>query len=95
MVISIDILSRQVMAIKERLINNFWFWFSSFSIVYNALNLLIFGLYFFTMFDTPNGKAIANIQHFVNVACNIFFVVAILKIPANGEQGFKRVAQQA
>lgn len=81
LLISIDILSRQVMEIRDRLANNFWFWFSSFSILYNALNLLIFGLYFLTMFGTPGGKAIANIQHFVNVACNIFFTVAVLKIP--------------
>lgn len=81
LIISIDILSRQVMEIKEKLVNNFWFWFSSFSILYNAMNLLIFGLYFFAMYNSPNGEAIPIIQHFVNVICNIFFVVAVFKIP--------------
>ncbi len=85
LVVSIDILSRQVMEIREKLTHNFWFWFSSFSILYNALNLLIFGLYFFTMFDTPNGKAIAYIQHFANVVCNVFFAIAVSSIPAKRE----------
>lgn len=81
LIISIDILSRQTMAIKYKLVNNFWFWLSSFSIIYNAFTLLIFGLYFFAMFDTAKGKAIGEIQHFANLLCYIFFAVAILKIP--------------
>lgn len=81
LIISTDILSRQIMVIKYKLINNFWFWVSSFSIVYNAFTLLIFGLYVFAMFNTPNGKAIGSIQHFVNAACYIFFTVAIFRIP--------------
>ncbi len=81
LVISIDILSRQIMAIKDKLVNNFWFWVSSFSILYNAFTLLIFGLYFFALFDTPNGKAIGIIQHYVNLACYVFFAVAIFRIP--------------
>ncbi len=81
LIISIDILSRQTMAIKHKLVNNFWFWFSSFSIIYNAFTLLIFGLYFFAMFNTPKGKAIGEIQHLANLVCYIFFAIAILKIP--------------
>jgi hypothetical protein len=81
LIVSIDILSRQIMATKEKLIDNFWFWVSSFSILYNAFTLLIFGLYFFAMSDSPNGKAIGGIQHFVNMACYVFFALAIYKIP--------------
>ena len=81
LIISIDILSRQILVIKDKLVNNSWFWISSFSILYNAFTLLIFGLYFFALFDTPNGKAIGIIQHFVNVACYVFFAVAIFRIP--------------
>jgi hypothetical protein len=81
LIISIDILSRQTMAIKYKLVNNCWFWISSSSIVYNAFTLLIFGLYFFAMRDTPKGKAIGVIQHFANALCYIFFAVAMLKIP--------------
>ncbi len=81
LIISIDILSRQTMAIKYKLINNCWFWISSFSIIYNAFTLLIFGLYYFAMFNTPKGKAIGEIQHFANFICYLFFAVAIIKIP--------------
>jgi hypothetical protein len=81
LIISIDILSRQTMAIKYKLVNNFWFWFSSFSIIYNAFTLLIFGLYFFAMFQTPKGKTIGNIHHFANLVCYLFFTLAIFKIP--------------
>ena len=79
--VSINILSRQTIAIKYKLINNCWFWISSFSIIYNAFTLLIFGLYFFAMFNTPKGKAIGDIQHFANLVCYVFFAVAIIKIP--------------
>ena len=79
--VSINILSRQTIAIKYKLINNCWFWISSFSIIYNAFTLLIFGLYFFAMFNTPKGKAIGDIQHFANLVCYLFFAVAIIKIP--------------
>jgi hypothetical protein len=81
LIISIDILTRQIMEIKYKLVNNFWFWVSSFSIIYNSFTLLIFGLYVFAMFDTPNGKAIGSIQHFVNAVCYVFFAVAIFRIP--------------
>jgi hypothetical protein len=81
LMISIDILSRQTTVIKYKLVNNSWFWLSSFSIIYNAFTLLIFGLYFFAMFNTAKGKAIGTIQHFANLVCYVFFAVAILKIP--------------
>jgi hypothetical protein len=81
LIISIDILSRQTMAIKYKMANNFWFWHSSFSIIYNAFTLLIFGLYFFAMFNTPKGKAIGTIHHYANLICYVFFAVAIFKIP--------------
>ncbi|MEJ7586385.1 MAG: hypothetical protein WKI04_02365 [Ferruginibacter sp.] len=82
LIISIDILSRQIMVIKLKLVNNPWFWISSCSIIYNAFTLLIFGLYFVALFNTPNGKAIGIIQHFVNAGCYIFFAFAIIKMPA-------------
>ena len=81
LIVSIDILSRQIMEIKDKLVNNFWFWVSSFSILYNAFTLLIFALFLFAMGNTPNGKAIGSIQHFVNVGCYVFYAVAIWKIP--------------
>lgn len=82
LIISIDILSRQIMALNEKLFNNFWFWVSSAYILYNAFNLLVFIPVFFTTMDAPNGKAIGNIQHFVNVACYLFYAIAIFRIPA-------------
>lgn len=81
LVLSIEILSRQTMAIKHKLVNNFWFWFSSFSIIYNAFTLLTFGLYVFAINDTAKGKAIGALQIFSNTVCYIFFIVAMLKIP--------------
>lgn len=84
--IVINILSRQTMVVKYKLVNNFWFWFSSFSIIYNAFTLLIFGLYFFAMSDSPKGKAIGVIHHFVNAACYLFFTLAIFKIPQNDKK---------
>lgn len=81
LIISIDILSRQTMAITYKLVNNCWFWFSSSSIIYNAFTLLIFGLYFFAMSNSPKAKAIGTIQHFANLFCYLLFTVAIWKIP--------------
>lgn len=89
LIISIDILSRQIMALNEKLFNNFWFWVSSAYILYNAFNLLIFGQVFFATTSTSNEKAIGNIQHFVNVACYLFFAIAIFRIP-----GKRPVSQQ-
>jgi hypothetical protein len=86
LIIVINILSRQTMVVKYKLVNNFWFWFSSFSIIYNAFTLLIFGLYFFAMSDSPKGKAIGVIHHFVNAVCYLFFTLAIFKIPKNDKK---------
>jgi hypothetical protein len=81
LLICIDILSRQILAFNQKLINNFWFLFSSISIPYNTINLLIFGSYFFSLYHTPGGAAIFTIQRYANVASNIFFTLAVLKIP--------------
>jgi len=83
LIISIDILSRQIMVTKEKLANNFWAWVSSFSIIYNAFTLLIYGQLFFAVTNEQNVNPIANIHHFANLICYIFFAVAILKIPEN------------
>ena len=81
LIISIDILSRQIMALNEKLLNNFWFWVSSAYILYNAFNLLVYGPVFFLNPDPRNGEAIGNIQHFANAASYIFFAIAIFRIP--------------
>jgi hypothetical protein len=82
LIISIDILSKQIMEIKYKLANNFWFWFSSASVLYNAFNFLIFGVLVFSLYETKNGKSIADIQHFTNVLSYLLFTIAIFKIPA-------------
>lgn len=81
LVICIDILSKQIMEIKYKLANNFWFWFSSASVLYNAFNFLIFGVIVFSLMATKNGQSIAGIQHFTNTFSYLLFTVAILKIP--------------
>jgi hypothetical protein len=80
-IVYIDILSRQIMVIRYKPYNNFWFWASSFSIIYNVINLLIFGSYFFALSGTKAGNRIEFIQHYVNAACYVFFTVAIFQIP--------------
>lgn len=81
LIISIDILSKQIMEIKYKLTNNFWFWFSSASVLYNAFNFLIFGVLVFSLIATKNGKSIADIQHFTNALSYLLFTIAIFKIP--------------
>lgn len=81
LIISIDILSRQIMVTGEKLVNNFWAWISSFSIVYNAFTLLIYSQLFFAVTNKQNVHPIANIHHLANLICYVFFAVAILKIP--------------
>ena len=81
MIISIDILSRQIMVIKQKLANNFWVWVSIFSIIYNAFTLLIYSQLFFAVTNKQNVNPIANIHHFANLVCYVFFAVAIFKIP--------------
>ena len=81
LIISINILSRQIMEFKVSISRNCWFWFSTASLLANTYNLLIFGLFFFALRDTPNGKAIGSIQHFVNAACYGAFTIALLVAP--------------
>ena len=81
LIISIDILTKQIMEIKSKLANNFWFWFSSASVLYNAFNFLIFGVLVFSLYETKNGKSIADIQHFTNALSYLLFTIAIFKIP--------------
>jgi hypothetical protein len=81
LIISIDILSKQVMEIKYELVNNFWFWFSSASVLYNAFNFLIFGVLVFSLLKTKNGQSVADIQHFTNAFSYLIFTLAIFKIP--------------
>ncbi len=75
--ISIDILTKQIMAIKQPLIHNFWFLMSSISIIYNAQLLIVFGTYFFAI----HSKTLGNIFTLVNALCYILFGIATLKIP--------------
>jgi hypothetical protein len=79
--ISINILSKQVMAVNTSLNRNFWFWVSSLFVVQSAYALLIFGLYVFSMFETANGKAIGVIFSYVNAGCYLLFIIAILRMP--------------
>ena len=81
LIISIDILSKQIMEIRYKLANNFWFWFSSASVLYNAFNFLIFGVLVFSLIQTKNGKSVADIQHFTNAFSYLLFTIAIFKIP--------------
>lgn len=81
LIISIDILSKQIMEIKYKLVDNFWFWFSSASVLYNAFNFLIFGVYVFSFEDTKDGKSVSDIQRFTNTLSYILFTLAIFKIP--------------
>lgn len=75
--ISIDILTKQTMAIKQQLINNFWFWLSGTSIIYNAQLLLIFSTYFLAI----HFKTLGYIFTFVNASCYILYAIAMFKIP--------------
>jgi hypothetical protein len=79
--ISIHILSNQIFETHTKPLKNFWFLFASCAIIYDAFTLLIFGLYFFSLFSTAGGRTVLYIHHFVNVFCYLFFAFAILKIP--------------
>jgi hypothetical protein len=79
--ISIHILSKQILEVNKKMKDNCWFWISAFSVLYNAFTLLIFGLFFFSLFNSPDAKTIFVIHHYVNATCYIFFAVAIFKIP--------------
>jgi hypothetical protein len=80
---SIDILSKQVTSVKTKLNDNFWFWFSSISIVYNAFTLLIFASIIFAL-SKPLAEGIGAIEHFINPVCYILFAIALFRL-ANKE----------
>jgi hypothetical protein len=79
--ISIHVLSNQIFETNTKPLKNFWFLFSCCAIIYDAFTLLIFGLYFFSLFSTAGGRTVLYIHHFVNVFCYLFFAFIILKIP--------------
>jgi hypothetical protein len=79
--ISIHVLSNQVFETNIKPLKNFWFLFSCCAIIYDAFTLLIFGLYFFSLFSTSGGRTVVYIHHFINVFCYLFFAFVILKIP--------------
>jgi hypothetical protein len=76
-----NILSVQVLEINVKITKNFWFWASSFSILYNAFLILLFSLLFFSFAKTPNGRAILNIHYYINAITYLVFAYAIYIIP--------------
>jgi hypothetical protein len=85
------ILGMQVLSVNNKMLKNCWFWISSFSILYHAFTLLIFGLYFFSLFNTPNGRSILDIHHYVNALTYIVFAFAIYKIPEKNNFNFQLI----
>lgn len=80
--ISIDILSKQMMAVKTSLVKNCWFWISSLYVVQHAYGLLLFGIFIFGLSTiSPNIQAIFTIYKVVNAACYLLFIIAVLRIP--------------
>ena len=76
-----NILSVQVLEVNTKITKNFWFWASSFSILYNAFLILLFNLVFFSFAKTPNGRAILNIHYYINAITYLVFAYAIYIIP--------------
>jgi hypothetical protein len=76
-----NILSQQILEVNTKITKNFWFWTSSFSIIYNAFLILLFNLVFFSFAKTPNGRAILNIHYYINAITYLFFAYAIYIIP--------------
>ncbi len=76
-----NILSVQILEVNTKITKNFWFWASSFSILYNAFLILLFNLVFFSFAKTPNGRAILNIHYYINAITYLFFAYAIYIIP--------------
>ena len=76
-----NILSVQVLEVNTKITKNFWFWASSFSILYNAFLILLFNLIFFSFAKTPNGRAILNIHYYINAITYLVFAYAIYIIP--------------
>lgn len=77
--IAINILSKQIFAIKERLVNNFWFWFSVSCVLYYGYAMLLFGLSILDLKNTPYYQSMNNIWTFVNLAYYVLISVAIFK----------------
>ncbi len=76
-----NILSVQILEVNTKITKNFWFWASSFSILYNAFLILLFNLVFFSFAKTPNGRAILNIHYYINAITYLVFAYAIYIIP--------------
>jgi hypothetical protein len=81
LLICIDILSKQMMAVNASLLKNSWFWISSIYVIQHAYSLLFFSIYIFNFSETANGKAIIGIYKFVNMGCYLLFIIAVLLIP--------------
>lgn len=75
------ILSVQVLEVNTKITKSFWFWVSSFSILYNAFLILLFSIVFFSFANTPSGRTILKIHYFVNAITYLFFAYAIYIIP--------------
>ena len=91
----ISVLTKQITALRVKLIDNFWFWLSSAFVLYNANLLLLFSLYNFAMDKTLNGKVIIdNLWPFINTGSYIFFAVAMLKIPPKKRSEKTELAEQ-
>ena len=90
--VSIKILSAQIFETNKKLFKNFWFLFSCGAVLYHSFTLLIFGLYYFSLFKTPNGRSVVYIHHFVNVAYYLILTWAIYYIPkSNNKMANKNV----
>lgn len=79
--ISIKILSAQIFETSKSWYKNFWFLFSSACILYHSFTVLIFGLFYFSLFDTPNGRSVVYIHHFINVFYYLLMLWAIYLLP--------------
>jgi hypothetical protein len=94
LLISIDTLSKQMMAVKTSLVKNCWFWISSLYVVQHAYVLLLFGIYIFGLSaSNPNIKAIFIIHKVVNASCYILFIIAVLRIPNRKETSVYQISQ--
>jgi hypothetical protein len=94
LLISIDILSKQMMAVKTSLIKNCWFWISSLYVVQHAYVLLLFGIYIFGLSaSNPNINAIFIIYKVVNAACYLLFIIAVLRIPNRKDTPVYQISQ--
>jgi hypothetical protein len=79
--VSIEILSKQMTVINTRLKDNFWFWASCLFVVQKAYGLLTFGIFQFSLSDTPYGEKIGFFHTFVNVMYYCAFSIIMFIIP--------------